>query len=639
MCPRENYFKNILLFITALATDTLLQSTAEIDSLNSKAFDIRNTDTQKSILLCRQAIELATKINYSLGNAVALKNIAFCYIQISEYQLALETLFTALELFTELGNEKGLAEVHYNFCLIYSRISDFATGIESVSKALEFFKKVNDKLEMARCYFQLSAFHLSLSDTESATEFATKSLKLNRAVKNLAGEATAIMAMGQVHLNLKEYKKSKKLLLSSLTIRKKIRDWRGYAASLNSYLTLCIDTEKYEEAELIAIKGIKLSQKLQDKMAVSRFTVALGRIYLFLNKLEQSEKYLKEALAIAKTINLRIALAPSHLALAEINESRKNYEKALDHYKQYHEVSTEMINLEGAIKVKRIEFFNKINTAQNEAKINKLINVELKKAYEIIENKNQDITASINYAKRIQEAQLPKQKEIEQWLKESFILFKPKDIVSGDFYFFYRTNKLIFLAAVDCTGHGVPGSLMSMIGNEKLVEATRKNKKTADILAQLNKKIKISLHQTELTESMRDGMDIALCSINVEKQLLNFSGANRPLWLIRKNSNVLEEIKGTKSAIAGLTSDQQKYATCKLKLKTGDTFYLFTDGYADQFGWDKDKKLMTKKFKEILLSIQSLSLPEQKIYLTKFIEKWKGDFEQVDDILVMGVRL
>lgn len=111
--------------------------------------------------------------------------------------------------------------------------------------------------------------------------------------------------------------------MSSLTIRKKIRDWRGYAASLNSYLTLCIETEKYEEAELIAIKGIKLSQKLQDKMAVSRFAVALGRIYLFLNKLEQSEKYLKEALAIAKTINLRIALAPSHLALAEINELRK----------------------------------------------------------------------------------------------------------------------------------------------------------------------------------------------------------------------------------------------------------------------------------------------------------------------------
>ncbi|MCX6253695.1 MAG: SpoIIE family protein phosphatase [Bacteroidia bacterium] len=256
----------------------------------------------------------------------------------------------------------------------------------------------------------------------------------------------------------------------------------------------------------------------------------------------------------------------------------------------------------------------------------------------IIEKKNRDITDSITYAKRIQEAKLPKKEEIYSSFPQSFILFKPKDIVSGDFYFFHKNNKSVFIAAADCTGHGIPGAFMSMIGSEKLEDAVLQSNDTSEILKQLSIGIKTSLKQSESDESTRDGMDIAICSVDTENRIVKYAGANRPIWLIRKGQIEVEETKATKKAIGGLTEDEQHFDTHELNLKQGDTFYIFTDGYVDQFN-DKNKKLLTKKFKEILLVIQDKSMQEQEEYLDDFIENWKADTDQVDDILVIGVRL
>jgi len=257
----------------------------------------------------------------------------------------------------------------------------------------------------------------------------------------------------------------------------------------------------------------------------------------------------------------------------------------------------------------------------------------------VIEEKNMVITDSINYAKRIQQAKLPRKEEIYASLPQSFVLFKPKDIVSGDFYFFHNRNQSVFIVAADCTGHGVPGALMSMIGSEKLTDAIMHSTDTSEILKHLNKGIKKSLHQSNSHESTKDGMDIAICSVDVKKRIVKYAGANRPLWLIRKGKKVVEEIKGTKEAIGGFTEDEQHFDSHELKLKQGDTFYISSDGYADQFGGINEKKLMAKRFKEILLDIQNLSMLEQEKHLDNFVENWKADIEQVDDILVIGVRL
>ena len=265
--------------------------------------------------------------------------------------------------------------------------------------------------------------------------------------------------------------------------------------------------------------------------------------------------------------------------------------------------------------------------------------VEIEKHKLALEEKNRDITDSILYAKRIQQAKLPKESEIYSALSDSFVLFKPKDIVSGDFYFFYENNDSIFIAAADCTGHGVPGAFMSMIGSSKLEEAVNSSSNTSEILNHLNKGMKNSLHQSDSIDSTRDGMDIAICSINTKSRVVKYAGANRPFWLIRENETILEEIKATKKAIGGLTEDNQFFDSHELKLNKGDTFYITTDGYADQFGGEHGKKLMTKKFKEILLGIQGQAMHKQKEHLDQFVEKWKSNIEQVDDILVIGVRL
>ncbi len=289
----------------------------------------------------------------------------------------------------------------------------------------------------------------------------------------------------------------------------------------------------------------------------------------------------------------------------------------------------------------------------------------IEKSKFLMEEKNKDITDSINYAKRIQQAKLPRKKDIDASLPLSFVLFKPKDIVSGDFYWMHNKNgnestvvnndnsrgttqysKLVLIAAADCTGHGVPGALMSMIGSEKLDEAVHLSTDTSKILNHLNNRVKNSLHQSDSEDSTRDGMDIALCSIEFPSHLetnkainLKYAGANRPIWIIRKDQSIIEEIKGTKKSIGGFTADNQHFDSHELKLQQGDTFYLSTDGFADQFGGPKGKKIMTKNFKEILLSIQDQPMKEQKKHLDNFVENWRSEVEQVDDILVIGVRV
>jgi serine phosphatase RsbU (regulator of sigma subunit) len=257
----------------------------------------------------------------------------------------------------------------------------------------------------------------------------------------------------------------------------------------------------------------------------------------------------------------------------------------------------------------------------------------------LLEQKNKDITDSINYAKKIQHAMLPAKEDIHSAFPDSFILFKPKDIVSGDFYFFQKNGKNIFIAAADCTGHGVPGALMSMIGSEKLQDAVLQNKEPSEILRLLNKGIRSSLRQSESNESTRDGMDIALCSVDTDNCIVKYAGANRPLWIIRKGQSTIEEIKATKAAIGGFTHDDQHFETHEVKLQKEDVFYIFSDGYADTFSGKDGKKLTTKKFKEVLLQIKDKPMQQQGQHLESYIETWKAGTEQVDDILVIGIRL
>jgi serine phosphatase RsbU (regulator of sigma subunit)/HAMP domain-containing protein len=249
------------------------------------------------------------------------------------------------------------------------------------------------------------------------------------------------------------------------------------------------------------------------------------------------------------------------------------------------------------------------------------------------------VTASIRYAKRLQNSILPPKEVINSICPDSFVLYKPKDIVSGDFYWFEKTEKANFFAAVDCTGHGVPGAFMSLVGANGLNTSIREHNVTepAEILDHLNKFVNESLNKSREENQIRDGMDIALCSIDYEKMELFYAGANNPLYIIRDGEFMI--IKADKFAIGSFDPGSKKYNQHKVKLQEGDVIYLFSDGYADQFGGERGKKFLYNRFRQHLLSVHKKEMSQQKKYLQKTMFEWQGSFEQVDDILVVGVRI
>jgi len=276
-----------------------------------------------------------------------------------------------------------------------------------------------------------------------------------------------------------------------------------------------------------------------------------------------------------------------------------------------------------------------------------VINKEVIEQKAIIEAKNHDITDSIKYAKNIQEALLPPLQNLHKELKEAFVLYQPKDIVSGDFYWFAKRNNKRFVASVDCTGHGVPGAFMSIIGNTLLNEiVTDKNiTEPSLILDELHAGVKTALKQSESENERRDGMDIALCSLNEEGNILEYAGANRPLWIFRKNKQgeeVFEMIKANKFPIGGMElqeNEKRKFTNHSIPVEKGDMVYVFSDGYADQFGGARGKKFMVGNMQKLVAEIYLKPLPEQEKILFDAFQEWKGELEQIDDVLVIGFRI
>jgi phosphoserine phosphatase RsbU/P len=266
--------------------------------------------------------------------------------------------------------------------------------------------------------------------------------------------------------------------------------------------------------------------------------------------------------------------------------------------------------------------------------------LRIEKQKEEIEEQKKHIMDSIYYARRIQNAILPAFSIIEANLKNYFILYMPKDIVSGDFYWVTETDGLFMIAAVDCTGHGVPGAFMSIVGYNQLNHAVtvKKARSAGDVLDELNKGVISTLNENKSDNSIKDGMDMALCVFNFAAKKVEFAGANNPLVLIRDNQVI--KYRGDRFPIGAFEgSNPQRFKNNEIDLLEGDCLYLSSDGYADQFGGPDNKKFMFKKFEELLLQINSLPMEDQKEELHKKLYEWMGVNDQVDDILVIGVRV
>ena len=278
-------------------------------------------------------------------------------------------------------------------------------------------------------------------------------------------------------------------------------------------------------------------------------------------------------------------------------------------------------------------------------------NIEIAHQHQELEETHKEITDSIAYAKRIQSAILPPIKLVKKYLKDSFVLYKPKDVVAGDFYWLESfadsldskgISEGVLFAAADCTGHGVPGAMVSVVCNNALNRSVREFGLTAPGKI-LDKTREIVIQEFEKSEEeVKDGMDIALVSLSQyktgeQKTVLQYAGAHNPLWIIRKGTSTIEEIKADKEPI-GKFDNPSPFTCHTLELEKGDTIYIFSDGYVDQFGGPRGKKFKAKPLRELLLSIQDKSMEEQKNLLNEAFENWRGELEQVDDVCVIGVR-
>jgi serine phosphatase RsbU (regulator of sigma subunit) len=280
--------------------------------------------------------------------------------------------------------------------------------------------------------------------------------------------------------------------------------------------------------------------------------------------------------------------------------------------------------------------FQSLRVTRRQKYIIEIKSNETEEQKKIIEQKNTDILDSITYAKRLQDAILPPVSLIQKYLPESFVLYKPKDIVAGDFYWMERMGENILLAACDCTGHGVPGAMVSVVCSNAL-NRTVKEFKITESGRVLDKVRELVLETFEKGESnVQDGMDISLCNINIKTKQMQWSGAYNSIWYIRKSE--LTEVKGDKQPI-GKTDNALPFHTHNIALQPGDTFYLFSDGYSDQFGGSRGKKFKDKQLQELFLANDTKPLAEQKNVLENVLNEWKGGLEQVDDILIIGVRV
>ena len=264
------------------------------------------------------------------------------------------------------------------------------------------------------------------------------------------------------------------------------------------------------------------------------------------------------------------------------------------------------------------------------------VNIEIETARTNLEYKNREITDSINYAKRIQAAILPSEKILNSHLNEAFVLYIPKDIVAGDFYWTERVGDTILFAVADCTGHGVPGAMVSVICHNAL-NTTIKQMGITDPGKILDETTRLVLGQFEKSEEeVRDGMDIALCSFNIKSRELKYAGANTPLWIVRGNETL--KYKATRQPVGNHT-DRTDFESNTIPVEKGDTIYLSSDGYTDQFGGEKGKKFLNKRFRELLVRISGKPIHTQAGLLHDAFYNWKQAYEQVDDVCVMGVRV
>lgn len=616
----------------------ILDIKERIDAICTFAKANRNILPSECLKLGENARLLALQHEYKEGLISALIINAYQHWHLSQYDVASQELDQSESLQHELQFYNELGEFAMVRAMIYWGKGNYEKAMSVLFDTLRTLEKHKIENEKGRVYWVLGVFNYDLKDYDKSLLFYQKALKSfnNFEVIDPGAFPYTLIGLGCCHNRKGNIRDAEKYFKEALEMSIRHNLWMQEARALYEIGMMFFGDNKFQEAEIYLQKSYEMRKAHGTKPSMVTSLMALSDVKIACNQIPSAMQILEEALAISTEINAKTKIYQCHEKLANLYKQIENFKEAIRHIELFYQIRSEVVGEEASNKLKNLETNYATEKAEQEADVERLRNVELKKAHDLIAEKNKEILDSIQYAKRIQDAILPSMTSMQQTLRNSFVLYKPKDVVAGDFYWMEQYNDKIYFAAADCTGHGVPGAMVSVVCSHALSKALLEENitKTGKLLDRTRELVINRLAKSG--EEVKDGMDISLCSIDFNSLTLQWSGANNPLWIIRNGE--LIEYKHDKQAI-GVQDNAKPFTTHTIEVQKNDMLYIFTDGYQDQFGGAKGKKFKPSQLKEKLLAIHNQNMHEQKQYLDNFIENWKAGEEQIDDILVIGVRL
>ena len=669
----------------------------------------------KALKYWQKALNINKSINNKLAVLKNLGNIGVAYYRQSNYNKALEYDFKALKIYEELENKEGIATNLGNIGIIYRNQGNYDKALEYDFRALKIYEELKNKEGIATNLGNIGIVYYDQKNYDKALEYYTYALKLYKELNDKRGIVRNLGNIGVVYSNQKNYNKALEYDFKALKIYDELGDKHGIARNLGNIGVIYYEQKKHKESLSYYFKALNIYEEIGNKKGIIINLENIGSVYNTLKQYKKALFYVNKALDIANKIGALNRKKMAYSLLGDIYTNLGKYKKALDYKNKWIKLNNDIFNtqkseaiafiqskykydkqkaIDSIATAKQIEIKNieiKKEKAEKERqqsqrnlfifafglmiifatfvfhlyhqkrKSNILLNQQKKK----IEKNHREISQSIDYATRLQEAVLPEFQIIKEKLSDYFVLFYPKDKVSGDFYWWTQIKKHTIITAADSTGHGVPGAFMSIMGISFLREIVEKKQiiHTGEILQYLRTEIIKALKQKGDTGEQKDGMDMAIISINHETNIVQFSGANNPLYIITndelqiineestsniklcdnsklkiQNSKLLYEVKPDKMPIA-IYDKMDTFSTYEIQLKKGDQLYMFSDGFADQFGGPKSKKFKYKPFKRLLLENADKPMAKQKEILIRSFGNWKGNLEQIDDVVVIGIKI
>jgi len=674
----ENYYLEAV--AVAEAVGDILNSSKCFNNLGVLYRSQGNFD--KAIEFYNKALETSGTLNDMPSRARFLNNIGEIYKFRGDYSNAMLNYQESYQIKKDLGDREGMANTLNNLGEIFNYWGDYQKSLQYYQESSTLRTELGDKPGMATSLFNIGLIYKELYNNEQALKYFGEALKINEEIGENSGMAFCLDKIGEIYLDRKQYDMANEYFNRALSIQEELGNIQGKANSLKNLASVLYRKGDYGRSIRMLNQALAIYTDIRDQMGISDIYIRLGETSLKSDQVARAIECFNKSLGISLPMNHLQAVQQGYSGLRDAYLREENYEQALHYYnlfvqikdsisneairKNIHELETryqtekkekeielknaQLARQEAEIRQKNLQQYGLIagillviTTAlalyrgyRNKQKANLI----LRRQKTEIERKNLEITDSIRYAKHIQNAILPGISYVRSALPDAFIFYRPKAIVSGDFYWVEKVDRSVFVAAVDSTGHGVPGAFISLLGfnilNSALTEY--KNPSPAGILDYLNHTFSMRLSKSHPDEPVRDSMEIALCKITMDELILEYAGAYNPLWLIRDGQ--LFETKGDKFPIGTwLKNPDRTYTNNVFKLRKGDHIYLFSDGYADQFGGSEGKKFRYTRMRDLLLRVQNKSMEEQSAALDQTLNSWMGGEEQIDDILVIGIRI